>query len=175
LDVVDEFDRALFHSFHDRCTIADRIGHDGLYPPTQEDVEVAWLRTISAGLFPAGTQLETSFARARYPLYVRWLSTLNISTAPPREVVDEIFSFVPLWTKGRKVFVTQMGFLGLRPAEVESRDVVCILSGGDLPYVVRPLGQDEFTFFGPSYVHGIMNGEAYHGVDRTRQETFVLV
>jgi hypothetical protein len=175
LDVVDEIDRALFYSLHDRCTIADRIGHDGLYPPTKEDVEVAWLRTISAGLFPAGTQSETFFARARYPLYVRWLSTPNVSTAPPKEVVDEIFSFVPLWTRGRKVFVTQMGFLGLGPAEVEPRDVVCILGGGNLPYVVRPLGQDEFTFLGPSYVHGIMNGEAYHGVDRTRQETFVLV
>jgi hypothetical protein len=68
-----------------------------------------------------------------------------------------------------------MGFLGLGPAEVEPGDVVCILSGGNLPYVVRPLSQDEFTFLGPSYVHGIMNGEAYHGVDRTRQETFVLV
>lgn len=175
LDVVDEFDRALFHSLHDRCTIADRIGHDGLYPPMQEDFEVAWLRTISAGLFPAGTQLETSFARARYPLYVRWLSPHNVSTAPPKEVVDEIFSFVPLWTRGRKVFVTQMGFLGLGPDEVEAGDVVCILSGGNLLYVVRPLAQDEFAFLGPSYVHGIMNGEAYHGVDRTRQETFVLV
>ena len=64
LDVVNEFDRTLFHSLHDRCTIANRIGYDGLYLPTQEDIEVAWLRTISAGLFPAGTQLETFFARA---------------------------------------------------------------------------------------------------------------
>ena len=90
-------------------------------------------------------------------------------------MVDEIFSFVPLWTKGRKVFVTQLGFLGLGPDEVEPGDVVCILSGGDLPYVVRSLGQGEFNFLEPSYVHGIMNGEAYHGVDRTQQETFVLV
>jgi hypothetical protein len=77
--------------------------------------------------------------------------------------------------KGKESFCYPNGFLGLGPAEVESGDVVCILSGGNLPYVVRPLGQDEFTFLGPSYVHGIMNGEAYHGVDRTRQETFVLV
>jgi hypothetical protein len=113
LDVVDEIDRTIFHSLHDRCTIANRIGHDGLYPPTKEDVEVAWLRTISAGLFPAGTQSETFFAKARYPLYVRWLSTSNVSIAPPKEVVDEIFSFVPLWTRERKVFVTQMGFWAL--------------------------------------------------------------
>jgi hypothetical protein len=130
-------------------------------------------RSPSTLVWPRWT-LPTN-ARARYPLYVRWLSTLNVSITPPKEVVDEIFSFVPLWTKGRKVFVTQMGFLGLGPAEVEPGDVARILSGGNLPYVVRPLGQNEFTFLGPSYVHGIMNGEAYHGADQTRQETFVPV
>ena len=170
-----KIDRALFYSLQDGCTIANRIGHDGLYPPTKENVEVAWLRTISAGLFPAGTQSETSFVRARYPHYVRWLSTLHVSIAPPKEVVDEIFSFVQLWTRGRKVFVTKMGFLGLGPAEAEPGDVVCVLSGGNLPCVIRPLSQDEFTFLGLGYVHGIMNGEAYHGIDRTQQETFVLV
>jgi hypothetical protein len=175
LDIGDECDRWLFYSPHDRYAIASTIGHDELYPPTQEDVEVAWLRTISAGLFPDGAQLETFFAKARYPQYVRWQLADKTSNAPPREVVDEIFSFIPLWTRGRKVFVTQTGFLGLGPAEVEPGDVVCILFGGNLPYMVRPLGQDEFTFLGPTYVHGIMYGEAYHGVDRAQQETFVLV
>jgi hypothetical protein len=89
--------------------------------------------------------------------------------------VDEIFSFIPPWTTGRKAFVTQTGFLGLGPAEVEPGDVVCILFGGNLPYMMRPLGLDEFIFLGPSYVHGIMYGEAYHEVDQTQQETFVLV
>jgi hypothetical protein len=106
---------------------------------------------------------------------VRWHLADKTSSAPPKEVVDEIFSFVPLWIRGRKVFVTQRGFLGLGPAETEPGDVVCILFGGNLPYVVRPLDQDEFTFLGPSYVHGIMNGEAYHEVGRAEQETFILV
>jgi hypothetical protein len=175
LDIVDACDRRLFHSFHDRCAIAQTMGHDELYPPTQEDVEIVWLRTISAGLFPDGTQLETFFAKARYPQYVRWHLADKISSSPPREVVDEIFSFIPPWTTGRKAFVTQTGFLGLGPAEVEPGDVVCILFGGNLPYMMRPLGLDEFIFLGPCYVHGIMYGEAYHGIDRTQQETFVLV
>jgi hypothetical protein len=174
-DIVDDCDRRLFHSPDDRCMIANTTGHDELYPRTQDDIEVAWLRTISAGLFPDGTQLETFFTRARYPQYVRWHLADKTSSAPPKEVVDEIFSFVPLWIRGRKVFVTQRGFLGLGPAETEPGDVVCILFGGNLPYVVRPLDQDEFTFLGPSYVHGIMNGEAYHEVGRAEQETFILV
>ena len=174
-DVEDEADRILFHSLRDRRLIAGIVGHDKIYPPTQEDIEIAWLRTISAGLFPDGTQLATFFAGARYPRYVRWQSADDGSILPPTEVVDEIFSFVPLWTKGRRTFVTQKGFLGLGPAEVEAGDVVCILFGGDLPYLVRPLDQDEFTFLGPSYVHGIMNGEGYHGLPQSRRETFVLV
>lgn len=173
--VVDECDRRLFHSLPDRRAISSTTGHHELYPPTREDVEVAWLRTISAGLFPGGTQLDTLFAIARYPQYVRWYLADKTSNAPPKEVVEEIFSWVSLWTKGRQVFVTQKGFLGLGPAEVEPGDVVCFLFGGNLPYVVRHLPQHEYTFLGPSYVHGIMNGEAYHGSDQIQHETFVLV
>jgi hypothetical protein len=176
-DVVHDGDRKLFHSFRDRRAIANAAGHHDLYPPTREDVEVAWLRTVSAGLFPSGTQLDTSFAKTRYPQHVRWSSADETSSAPPpREVVEEIFSWVSLWTKGRRVFVTQKGFLGLGPAEVEPGDVVCILFGGNLPYVVRHLSsQDEYTFLGPSYVHGIMDGEAYDGMEQIPHETFVLV
>lgn len=175
LEVVNECDRRSFHSFYDRCTIANTTGYDELYSPTQEDIEFAWLRTISAGLFLDGRHLEPSLARARYPLYMLWHRSDRTSNAPPKAVVEEIFSFVPLWTEGRKVFVTHRGFIGLGPAEVETGDVVCILFGGNLPYVVRHLGEDRFTLMGPSYVHGIMNGEAYHEIDRVKQQTFVLV
>ena len=176
LDVVDDCDRRLFHSPYDRRAIANAAGYHNLYPPTREDVEVAWLRTISAGLFPSGAQLDTPFAKARYPQHVRWSSADTMSSAPPpKEVVEEIFSWVSLWTKGRKIFVTQKGFLGLGPAEVEPGDVVCILFGGNLPYVIRRRPQDEYTFLGPSYVHGIMDGEAYDGVEQIPHETFVLV
>ena len=87
---------------------------------------------------------------------MHWQLSDEASNVSPLEVIDGILSFGSLWTKGRRVFVTQRGFGGLRPAEAESGDVACILSGGELPNVVRPLDQGEFAFLGPSYVHGIM-------------------
>lgn len=72
-------------------------------------------------------------------------------------------------------------------ADVNARvgDWICILFGGDVPFVLRkqeqspsqikPNGEDVWQLIGECYVDGIMDGEALRKVYPDSLETFVLV
>jgi hypothetical protein len=59
----------------------------------------------------------------------------------------------------RQLFVTLEGNMGLGPLSMQADDLVVILRGGEIPFVLRKIG-DFYHFKGPAYVHGIMDGEA---------------
>jgi len=74
---------------------------------------------------------------------------------------EDLLSFVRRMRpkiKYRRMILTRMGYLGLAPPETEKEDLVCVLLGGDMPFVLRPKGSWH-TFVGECYVHGIMDGE----------------
>jgi hypothetical protein len=69
----------------------------------------------------------------------------------------------------RRFFISVNGFMCLAPAEAEEGDLICVLFGGKVPFVVR---QDpeivsnhkgtewpDYKLLGDSYVRGIMAGE----------------
>ena len=60
--------------------------------------------------------------------------------------------------KGRSAFTNRCGFAGLGQPEVEQGDLVVILFGADVPFILRPK-DSHYTFIGDCYVHGIMQGE----------------
>jgi hypothetical protein len=43
-------------------------------------------------------------------------------------------------------------------------DVVCVLFGGTVPFVLRRSG-DDFRLHGEAYVYGVMNGEVIDQLD----------
>ncbi|KAK0254812.1 hypothetical protein LTR12_001921 [Friedmanniomyces endolithicus] len=72
---------------------------------------------------------------------------------------DVFFAMIEVaW--GRRLSWTENGYLALLPEEADEGDLIVILRGGRLPFVVRPVAHG-FRLIGPAYVHGIMNGEAY--------------
>jgi hypothetical protein len=54
--------------------------------------------------------------------------------------------------------VSRKGYLGLIPFETERDDLVCVLLGGEMPFILRPEGS-YYTLVGECYVHGIMDEE----------------
>jgi ankyrin repeat protein len=59
----------------------------------------------------------------------------------------------------RRLFLASNGYIGLVPADTAVGDEICLLFGGDVPYVLRE--RDQFhQFIGECYCYGIMNGEA---------------
>lgn len=57
----------------------------------------------------------------------------------------------------RSFFTTNNGYMGLGPWRVRPGDFVCLLGGGETPFVLRATdGHHELV--GEVYVHGIMDG-----------------
>jgi hypothetical protein len=87
----------------------------------------------------------------------------------------------------RRLFLTLNGFIGLGPDTVQEGDIVTVLSGGDIPYLLRPIANPEllsktesassptitqtssgqsYIFVGECYVEGVMCGEAVQAVNQ---------
>ncbi|KAF2035384.1 hypothetical protein EK21DRAFT_53849, partial [Setomelanomma holmii] len=70
-------------------------------------------------------------------------------------------------TSGRRMFVTEMGFIGLWPELTKVEDKVAILLGGSTPFMLREepseFGPSIYRLLGDCYVHGVMDGELVEG------------
>jgi hypothetical protein len=60
---------------------------------------------------------------------------------------------------GRRVFLLQNGYIGLGPSESQYGDLVVIIHGVSVPFVLRKRENGNFILVGEAYVHGIMYGE----------------
>ncbi|KAI1211256.1 heterokaryon incompatibility protein-domain-containing protein [Annulohypoxylon truncatum] len=77
----------------------------------------------------------------------------------------------------RRFFVTAGSLMGIGPETMERSDIIVILFGGKVPYVVRELGEGKYSFIGECYVPGLMTGEAVEQWKKStrRAEFFNLV
>jgi len=56
-------------------------------------------------------------------------------------------------------FVTEKGHLGLSSESVREGDMIAIIAGSQVPFVLRPQGKEQFSLVSEAYVDGIMVGE----------------
>lgn len=65
---------------------------------------------------------------------------------------------------GRPMIITDRNYIGIGPTEVQAGDLIYILLGATIPYVLRPIPSADrpntFTLVGGCYIEGIMAGEA---------------
>ena len=62
---------------------------------------------------------------------------------------------------GKRFFTTRRGFIGLVPSRTAPGDLVCILKGATVPFVLRRQAAGKrYVLVGECYCHGIMYGEA---------------
>ena len=93
-----------------------------------------------------------------------------------------------LWKKEEWTESGQYGsWMGTGPAKMRPGDLVVVLFGGLVPYVIRHAGGmarveggrrvDEYIILGDCYLHGIMHGEAIDAMEEGvyREQEFVLV
>ena len=75
--------------------------------------------------------------------------------------------------RGRKLFSTSSGHIGIGDATLEPGDLVCVFLGGRTPFIIRPVDQ-KYKFVGECYLHGIMQGEALEeGLQRRQLITLI--
>ena len=133
--------------------------HIGSYP-TGESLLSAYCSTIRAG-----------FLAERYPIQARpsleewkaqYSSMTSISSQDLPSSQDIINNGDLAWclklVKGRSIFRTASGYIGLGPPGARKGDVVAILLGCNSAMVLRPFfrrSQSGFSVIGECYIHGL--------------------
>lgn len=74
--------------------------------------------------------------------------------------------------QGRKLFTTETGYMGLGPSFLMPGDIVCVLHGGQVPYILRRAGRgNDYRLVGECHIQGLMEGQAeYHWLNRDRSD-----
>jgi hypothetical protein len=137
---------------------------------TGEELMQAFAMVLCSGITNAGTKTTENRADffSTFTAYI--IRLLEVSGADPSEIdllrressnADwheyELRAVNVLWH--RSFFATDNGYMGLGPNALEVGDVVCVLFGGNVPFILRPKN-GVYQLVGEAYVHGIMEGEA---------------
>jgi hypothetical protein len=56
---------------------------------------------------------------------------------------------------------SERGYVALVPGKARLGDVIVLLEGGIVPFILRPREDSRWELIGEAYVHGIMRGEAW--------------
>jgi hypothetical protein len=125
---------------------------------TSEKYEAFW-RTCSCNRNVSGKTPGQDFSNS-FPYWAKAMAGLKLKDF--KAFQDNGMDFMESFTKfcnNRRFFRTEKGRLGWGPDQMREGDVVCVVSGGAVPLVLRGLGEREFEVIGDAYVHGIMDGE----------------
>lgn len=75
--------------------------------------------------------------------------------------ISKVFGWqVARMARNRQFCQTERSYMGWVPGNSKEGDVICLLEGGRLPYVLRWNNTGTgFQFIGEAYIHGVMHGE----------------
>lgn len=136
---------------------------------TRSDRETAEAFVPVAGLDNSGGFAQPADERTR-DCHQAYNKVLMGSEPWGPEAMDYLSSMK--WQEYRKPFLSLDGFVGLGPMHSRELDVIVVLPGAKLPYILREGDDGVFRFVGVAYVHGIMFGEF---LKQPRElETFLL-
>jgi hypothetical protein len=109
----------------------------------------------------------------RSPIFSPWSSATDTDQEQPAAYVDldslqkladggnadRFLDAAATACSGRKSFQTNTGLVGVGPSIVKEGDVICILYGADVPFVIRKEGVVGYSVVGECYVEPLMRGE----------------
>jgi hypothetical protein len=114
---------------------------------TTETTHEAFLRTLVADVRPKKGRCVRGFA-ALWPI-------------PQTSETEDSFisnSMIRQAVHSRRLFLSAQGYMGLARYDAIEGDKICILHGGQIPFILRQEGQFH-RFKGECYIHGVMDGE----------------
>jgi hypothetical protein len=159
----------------------DHAADNGIRPLTQERYDQFW-RTMTCNLtaegFPAPAEWGDHFDK-----YLKFINLVARNWPGTGKHEDEegkttkfvtdfniensdlkmhslIESSIERWSSKRRFCTTTRGRLACLPRGAKEDDLICVLYGGEVPYVLRPQQPGFYTVVGECYVNGIMHGEA---------------
>jgi hypothetical protein len=132
--------------------------------PTNEPIDLAFARLRIEDRLVDETIAALRKTRKKQPILEPPESVpSDISDIVDREIRvdknDQVTHRILISTTRQRLCVTDTGYMGMAHQGCVIGDMIYLLMGGDMPFVVRPLSTGTYEFKGESYVHGVMDGE----------------
>ncbi|KAI1593343.1 heterokaryon incompatibility protein, partial [Pyrenophora tritici-repentis] len=102
---------------------------------------------------------ERGLAKVHNSLRSLDLGTANARTFAQLGLEDYLYQLQDV-AYGRRPFCTSKGHIGIGPCQMAPGDLLYLLIGTDVPYILRPDSDGKLRLVGEAYAHGIMDGEA---------------
>jgi hypothetical protein len=85
--------------------------------------------------------------------------------------------FISSGLMGFRFYVTDKGYYGLVPSDVQVGDQVCVLYGSKVPFLLRNISDTKYELLSWTFVLGLMSGEALANANISHfiEKTFCLV
>lgn len=136
------------------------------YCITRGDHESFWKLLVGDLIFDEKSNLKQRCTSQDYKLYQDWLDHPGKND----DYEQSLRVNVSIAFGDRKLFFTSNGLFGAGPLDMQEEDVIYVLAGGNVPYVLRPvLGNatpDQlYELVGDCYVQDVMDGQAVKEVD----------
>ena len=112
--------------------------------------------------YPASEEMGMKYEK--FQTSCKALRTVDLASGKefhPPEIID--LKEFPHLTPGFPFVATDGGHMGLVLVGAEIGDLVCVLRGANVPYILRPVKDDDqgtMQLVCASYIHGFMDGEA---------------
>ena len=152
--------------------LCEAANPDGTYHPTQQTSLEAFWRVIRGREIPIDHPETEASTRALFEDVDRLLAQsrrdapLGPIMSPTLAIYREprLMSFFAQagLPKHRRFLITKNGYMGIGPRETKVGDSIVILQGHRAPIVARYAASTHGRVVGESYIHGIMEGEAFH-------------
>ena len=152
------------------------------YAPTGEPISEAFWRCLMVDKKP-GTKMDkhrridaninvtkifqgTALDRVLDPVLRRQVERQFRQTSAQRKDTEEEEKHLPGWFSAlqrtvlrKRFFLTEGGLFGMAPSNLRTGDMVTVLRGGRVPFLLRQK-QDHYQLIEEAYVHGYMDGQA---------------
>jgi hypothetical protein len=115
-----------------------------------------------------GQQFEVFRGRSQIP------DTFMPERSPPVRKQAYIEPFLTsMRVQESQFLITGNGYLGLGPPGLQTGDLVVILDGAHMPFVIRNR-TPYYQLIGWAYIHGLMEGEAFEGGSNRKRKRFTF-
>ena len=156
-----------------------------------QDRKDAFWQTVLMGVNADRSRRIHASDHASYRKWRAWLEQYAeaadrerfLQAGSQHDLTKDYNNMLAFYPATRWFFLTEDGYFGLGPVEIQKGDVVCVLAGGKMPFVLRALDgfcggcrgdQACYQLMGFAYVHGIMDGEMVRGIEAGAEEPYRL-
>jgi hypothetical protein len=88
-----------------------------------------------------------------------WPSELTVQNETLREVYQSCEGYDSRVRRQREVFTKEKKYTGLGPLLMQENDIVCLIYGAKVLFLIRRRAEGGYLLVGECYVHGLMHGE----------------